>query len=65
MNEDIITVDELAEYMRVNRKTIYEAVKAGEIPGARRIGGTIRIHKPTVLTWLEKGEEPKQRKRAR
>ncbi len=59
---DIISVDELAEYLKLNRKTVYEMVSAGELPGARRLRGTIRIHFPTVLAWLEKGEAPKQRK---
>lgn len=63
---DIITVDELAAYMKVNRKTIYGAVKLGELPGAVRVCGAIRIHKPTVLAWLATGEVPvKQRKRAK
>lgn len=62
---DIMTVDELAAYMRVNRKTIYDAVAAGELPGARKLRGTIRIHKPTVLAWLETGELPKPKKRIR
>jgi excisionase family DNA binding protein len=63
---DIITVDELAEYMKVNRKTIYNMVKEGELPGARRFRDTIRIHKPTVLAWIAAGEStPVQRKRRR
>ncbi len=63
---DIITVDELAEYMKVNRKTIYDAVRDGELPGARKLRGTIRIHKPTVLAWLMSGEgSDKPRKRTR
>lgn len=62
---DIITVVELATYMKVNPKTIYDMVTAGELPGAQRFRGTIRIHFPTVLAWLEKGEAPKPRKRSR
>jgi len=62
---DIITVDELAEYMGANRKTVYRWFNDGRLPGARRLGRIIRIHKPTVLAWLEKGEGPKLRKRER
>ena len=65
MSEDIVSVDQLAEYLKLNRKTVYEMVNAGELPGARRMRGTIRIHLPTVLAWLEKWEAPVQRKRAR
>lgn len=62
---DIITVDELAECIGANRKTVYRWFNAGQLPGARRLGRSIRIHKPTVLAWLEKGEGPKLRKRER
>ncbi len=62
----IMTVDECAKYLRVNRKTIYDAVKRGELPGAQSIRGTIRIHRETVLAWFATGEAPaKQRKRTR
>lgn len=52
----ILTVDELAELLRVNRKTAYAAIKAGEIPGVRHIGGVIRAHRDTVLAWLAEGQ---------
>jgi excisionase family DNA binding protein len=48
----VLTVDELAAYLRLNRKSVYAAIREGAIPGARRIGGTIRIDRDTVLTWL-------------
>ncbi len=60
---DIISVDQLAVYLKLNRKTVYDMVTSGELPGARRCRGTIRIHKPTVIAWLEQGELPKHRKR--
>lgn len=68
MNElaTMATVDELAAYLRVNRKTIYDAVKQGELPGARNLRGTIRIHTPTVLAWFATGESPvKQSRRSK
>lgn len=50
----IVTVEEVAKLLRVNRKTVYEAIKRREVPGVRRIGGTIRISRDAVLGWLEK-----------
>ena len=47
-----MTVDELARILRVNRKTAYEAVANGQIPGVRRIGRTIRVCRATVVDWL-------------
>lgn len=51
-----LTVDELAVLLRVNSKTAYSAIKAGEIPGVRRVGGVIRIHRDAVLAWLAQGQ---------
>lgn len=51
----VLTADELAELLRLNRKTIYEALSRGEIP-ARRIGATYRIHRDAVLRWLADGQ---------
>jgi excisionase family DNA binding protein len=48
----VLCVEELAALLRVNRKTAYDAVSRGRIPGARRIGRTIRIDRDAVLEWL-------------
>jgi excisionase family DNA binding protein len=48
----ILTVEELADFLRLNRKTVYEAVSRGEIPGVRRIGHTFRISRDAVMQWL-------------
>jgi excisionase family DNA binding protein len=49
---DVLTADEVAALLRVNRKTVYAAFKRGEIRGGRRIGGTIRFSRDRVLAWL-------------
>jgi excisionase family DNA binding protein len=48
----VLTVDELAALLRVNRKTVYEALSRGEIPGARRIRGRYRIFRDAVIEWF-------------
>lgn len=48
----MLTVDEAAVVARVNRKTLYRAVRLGEVPAARRLGGVIRIHRDAFLAWL-------------
>jgi excisionase family DNA binding protein len=50
--EDLMTVDELAERLHLNRKTVYEQVKLGEIPGVKHVGRRIIIHRPTIEQWL-------------
>lgn len=57
----MLTVEQVAGLLRVHPKTVYGAVKAGEIPGAVHVGRTIRIHGPTVLAWLAEGQKPVSR----
>jgi excisionase family DNA binding protein len=51
----VLTVDEAAVLVRCDRKTLYRAVRLGEIPAARRLGGVIRIHRDSFLAWLAGG----------
>jgi len=53
--KEVITVDELAALLRVDRKSAYQLVAKGQVPGIRRIGRAIRIHRATVLAWLATG----------
>jgi len=48
----VLTVDEAAKLLRVNRKTVYDAIARKQLPGVRRLGRTIRIHRQTLLSWL-------------
>jgi excisionase family DNA binding protein len=59
----VITVDELAELLRLDRKTVYSAIQQGEIPGVRRIGRAIRISREAVVVWLREGRASRSRRR--
>ena len=48
----LLRVDELARLLRVDRKTVYDAIAKGEIPGARRLGRSIRVSRDAVLDWV-------------
>lgn len=52
------TVAEFASKLRVSKMTIYRMVDYGEIPGAIRIGRTIRITKKPADAWLLELAEP-------
>lgn len=58
----VMTVDELAALLRVNRKSVYEAIARGEIPGIRRIGRTVRASREAVLAWLREGRVSRSRR---
>ena len=53
---DVLTVDETAALLRMDRKTVYNAIQRGEIPGARRLGRSIRLSRDAVLAWLSQGQ---------
>jgi len=46
-----LTVDEAAEFLRINRKTLYDHVAQAEPPRALRINLTIRISRDGLLSW--------------
>ncbi len=54
--EEVMTVNEAADFLRVNRKTIYDAIGRGELPGARRVGRKIRLSRAALVAWLAQGQ---------
>lgn len=36
----------------LSRNTLYNLLKAGQVPGARKLGSTWRFHRATLLGWL-------------
>ena len=51
----ILKAEEVAALLRVNRKTLYEAVQRDEIPGVIRVGRCVRFSRDEVLGWLGQG----------
>lgn len=51
---DVMTVEELAEYLKVSRRSVYNMAKAGEIP-AVKVVGQWRFYRPVIDRWLEEG----------
>jgi len=49
--EDVLTADEVARFLRLDRKTVYEAAATGRIP-ARRIGRRFLFYRPALVAWL-------------
>lgn len=62
---EVLTVDELAAFLRVERKTAYAAIARGEIPGVRRIGARLRVSRSAVVGWLAQGQGRVSRSRRR
>ena len=53
---EILTPAELAELLRMHLWTVYEHLRTGAIPGARKIGQSWRISRDVVLEWIKEGE---------
>ena len=54
----LMTVEELAEYLRVTKKTVYRLLERRAIP-ARRAGHQWRFDKSSIDKWLNQGAESK------
>ena len=52
LDPDVLSVEEAAEFLRVGRNQLYDALGRGEIPH-RRIGRSIRLSRAVLLRWLE------------
>ena len=52
MFDDILTIEEVAHYLRVSPRTVYDWAQKGEIP-AGRLGSCWRFRKKDVLEWVE------------
>ena len=48
----ILTIGEVAKYLRVHRSTIYRLVHRGEIP-AFKVGSDWRFYSESIEKWLE------------
>lgn len=47
MSNDIMTIREVAEYLKINEKTAYRLAADGKLPGFK-VGGTWRFRKDEV-----------------
>ena len=61
----VLTVEEVADLMRIDRKTAYAAIAEGDVPGVRRVGRCIRVSRDVLLQWLAGGQGGRAEKRRR
>ncbi len=51
MEEDILTIEEVAKYLRVSERTVYDWAQKGEIPSGK-IGTVWRFKKAEIEKWV-------------
>jgi DNA-binding protein/PTS system, IIA component len=67
LSSEILTIEEVARYLRVSERTVYEWAQKGEIP-AGKIGTVWRFKKDDIESWVDerlassKTSVPKQHK---
>ena len=52
-NSQIMTVEEVAEFLKLSKITIYKLVKKGQLPGFR-VGNSWRFRKDKILEIISK-----------
>ena len=53
MTEEILTIREVAEYLKVTEKTVYGLAQRRQIPGFK-VGGQWRFKRADIDRWIEK-----------
>ena len=48
----LMTIEEVADYLRVKKRTVYDWVKKGKIPAIKAVGQW-RFKKEKIDQWLE------------
>lgn len=56
MQGDVLTLEELATFLKVSETTTYSLVRSGELPG-RKVGREWRFVRSQILAWLMSGTE--------
>lgn len=52
MNNEILTLKEVADYLKLTEKTAYRLASEGKLPGFK-VGGSWRFKKEDVAKWIE------------
>ena len=52
MTDEILTIQEIAEYLKLNEKTAYRLASEGKLPGFK-VGGSWRFKRVDLEKWIE------------
>jgi excisionase family DNA binding protein len=59
--DEIMTMDELAEYLKISKSTLYKLAQEGKLPG-QKVGRHWRFHRSVIDQWLARGVKRTKRK---
>jgi excisionase family DNA binding protein len=55
-HDEILTMDELAAYLKISKSTLYKLAVEDKLPG-QKIGKRWRFHKDAIDAWVTHGLE--------
>ena len=59
--DSIMTIQEIASYLRIPRSTVYKLAQEGRIP-SQKVGRHWRFRKETIDRWLDEEKDGIRRK---
>ena len=59
--DTVMTIGDLAEYLKVSKSTLYKLCQDGKVPG-QKVGRHWRFHRATIDNWLAKGRSASNRR---
>jgi excisionase family DNA binding protein len=59
---EVMSIDELAEYLKISRSTLHKLAQEGGLPG-QKVGRRWRFHKGAIDDWLRQHPEHLDEKR--
>lgn len=62
--DDVMTIDELAGYLKVAKSSLYKLAQDGRMPG-KKVGKHWRFHKDLIDRWLADRRDVNTRTRKR
>jgi excisionase family DNA binding protein len=55
----ILTLDDLAAYLKLSKSSLYKLCQAGKVPGTK-VGRHWRFHRDAIDAWIRDGRPPTQ-----
>ena len=55
-HDEIMTIEQLAEYLKISTSTLYKQLQNGKLPG-QKVGKRWRFHKGAIDDWLRQHPE--------
>ena len=56
MTDEILTLKEVAQYLKLAEKTAYRLVADGKLPGFK-VGGSWRFKRADIEQWIEQSKQ--------